>query len=127
MAARNAKKSKRKVKAKAKVSTTQLPKGYESIGGFGKSWPNEDTEVGELLEGTIIEFDEVDVKRGKRTDTVQTLKLETVDGVFTIWESSGTRALFEYEEGTKVAIIFDGYGKAKRGQNAPKLFRIGVK
>jgi len=80
-----------------------------------------------MVQGTVIEFDTIVVQRGKKKDDVQLAKLETKDGVFTIWESAGLRALFEYEEGVEVAIIFDGMGRAKKGQNAPKLFRLGIK
>ncbi len=111
-------------KAKPK---TELPKGFQAISGFGQSWPNDDTKKGDMIVGAIIEFDEVDVKRGKKTETVQNMKLESKEGVvYTLWESAGLRPLFDYEEGSEVAIIFDGMGKAKAGQNAPRLYRLGV-
>ena len=117
----------RKTKKKTKAKVTTLPKGFEPISGFGISWPNDDIKKGAMLVGAIIEYDEVDVKRGGKTETVQNLKLETKEGeVFTLWKSAGLRPLFEYEEGTKVAVIFDGMGKAKRGQNAPRLYRLGI-
>jgi hypothetical protein len=81
-----------------------------------------------MVAGTVVEFDEFDTGKGKNARTVQTAKLETKDGtVYTLYESSGLRPIFEYEEGTEFAIIFDGMGKAKPGQNAPRLYRIGVK
>ena len=116
----------RKTKKKGKV--TKLPKGYEAISGFGQSWPSDDTKAGDMIEGTITEFDEVDVKRGKKTTTVQNMKVETKEGqVHTLWESAGLRPLFEYEEGTIICVIFLGMGKAKRGQNPPRLYTLGVK
>ena len=116
---------KRKTKKKGKV--TRLPKGFEAISGFGQAWPNDDTEVGSLLTGEITEFDEFDTGTGKNKRTVQTMKVEDANGrVHTLYESSGLRALFEYEVGTRIAVIFDGMGRAKRGQNAPRLYRLGV-
>jgi hypothetical protein len=80
-----------------------------------------------MVRGTVIEFDVVEVKRGKKKVEVEVAKLETLDGpVLTLWESAGLAPIFDYEEGVEVAIIFDGMGKAKRGQNAPRLYRIGV-
>ena len=114
----------RKTKRKAKV--TQLPKGFEPITGFGMGWPNDDTKKGDMIRGVMTDFDEFDTGKGKNKRTVQTVKVETDDGLLTLYESSGLRVLFEYEEGTEIAVIFDGMGRAKRGQNAPRLYRIGV-
>ena len=116
---------KRKTKKKGKV--TRLPKGFEAISGFGQAWPGDNATVGDMLTGEITEFDEFETGKGKNKRTVQTMKVEDSDGrVHTLYESSGLRALFEYEEGTKIAVIFDGMGRAKRGQNAPRLYRLGV-
>jgi hypothetical protein len=116
----------RKTKKKGKV--TRLPKGFEPISGFGQAWPGEDAKVGDMLTGTITDFDEFETGTGKNKRTVQTMKVETSDGlVYTLYESSGLRALFEYEAGTEVAVIYDGMGRAKRGQNAPRLYRLAVK
>lgn len=112
--------------AKAKV-TTQLPKGYDAIGGFGTPWPNDNTQPGDMIQGTLTDFDEFTTGRGKEKRTTQTVKIETKDGLFTFYESAGSRELFEYEEGTEVAIIFDGMGPKKKGRNPAKLYRIGVK
>lgn len=116
----------RKTKKKGKVM--QLPKGFEPISGFGQAWPGEDAKPNDSLVGTITEFDEFDTGKGRNKRTVQTMKVEDGEGrVHTLYESSGLRALFEYEIGTEIAVIFDGMGRAKRGQNAPRLYRLAVK
>lgn len=118
-------KTKRKTK-KGKV--TRLPKGFEAISGFGQSWPGEDATIGDMLVGSITDFDEFETGKGRNKRTVQTMKVEDGDGrVYTLYESSGLRALFEYEVGTEIAVIFEGMGRAKRGQNAPRLYRLAVK
>lgn len=118
-------KTKRKTKKKGKV--TQLPKGFEPISGFGQAWPNDDTEIGDMLRGTLSDFDEFTTGKGKNKRDVQTVKVEDADGrVHTLYESAGLRPLFEFEEGTEVAVIFDGMGRKKKGQNAPRLYRLGV-
>lgn len=111
---------------KRKTRATQLPKGFEAITGFGRAWPDEHTKKGDMIRGVMTEFDEFDTGKGKNKRTVRTVKVETDDGLLTLYESSGLRALFEYEEGTEIAVIFDGMGKAKPGQNAPRLYRLGV-
>lgn len=109
-----------------KKRATQLPKGFEPITGFGRSWPDDDTKAGALIRGVMTDFDEFETGKGKNKRTVQTVKVETDDGLLTLYESSGLRVLFDYEEGTEIAVIYDGKGKAKRGQSAPRLYRIGV-
>lgn len=120
MARKKAKKTTRKAPAKQ----TALPRGYEAIAGFGQSWPNDDTKIGDMIQGTVIEFDEVETKHGDN----EVAKIETKDGtVYTFWRSATSGALFEYEEGIEVAIIYDGLGKKKGKNNPPKLFRVGIK
>lgn len=114
-------------KAAKQAPTTQLPKGFTPIARRGQSWPNENTRPGDMLVGIIIEFDEIEFSEGRKKRTTQIAKIETEKGeVFTFWESATSAPLFEYEEGTEVAIIFDGYGEKKKGRNPAKLFRIGV-
>lgn len=114
--------------ARAKKET-QLPKGFTAITGFGESWPSDKTKVGDMLQGTLIEYDEITTTRDGKKTQVQQAKIETKDGkVFTIWESAGLRSLFEDDDYTdcEIAIIYDGLGKKKPGQNPPRLYRIGV-
>lgn len=124
--ARTTKKTTRKASTTRKGTATQLPKGYEAITGFADSWPNEDTKVGDMIEGTLSDFDEVKTKN--RKEPTQVCTLTTKEGkAYRLWESAGLRPLFEYEEGTKAAVIYDGLGPKQRGKNPMKLFRIGVK
>lgn len=114
--------------ARAKAKEATLPRGYTAISSSSISWPNDDTKKGDMIQGQVIEFDTIKVKRGKKMEDVQLCKFECKDGtVYTIWESAFLAGLFEYEEGVEAAIIYDGMGTAKKGQNAPKLFRLGVK
>ena len=115
-------------KKQSAASKATLPKGFEAIQRGSESWPNDDTVIGEMIQGKILEFDSVTVKRGKKTEEVEMCRVETKDKkTYTLWRSAGLAPLFDYEEGTEFAIIYDGYGKAKKGQNAPRLYRIGVK
>jgi len=107
-----------------------LPKGFTSIGGFGQSWPQEETKKGEAVQGTVIEYDSIKVvrKRGGKnvTETVHNLKLETKDGtVITLWESATLKSLFaeDYTD-VEIWVRYDGLGKKKRGQNPAKLFTL---
>jgi hypothetical protein len=119
----------RSKKARGKTARkVTVPKGYERISGFGESWPGQDPEIGATLEGTITEFGDFETGKGKDKRTVQTAKIETKDGkIYTVYESARLRALFEYEEGTQVFLVYNGLGDAKRGQSAPKLFDVFVK
>ena len=114
----------RKTKRKTKSKVTQLPKGFTSIGGFGASWPNDETKAGEAISGTVIEYDEFEVVRGGKKQLAETLKLETDDGtVFTVWRSAALGHLFDEDyTDLQVWLRFDGLGKKKRGQNPAKLF-----
>lgn len=116
----------RKTARKSKV--TQLPKGFQPIGGFGASWPSDDTKAGEMIRGIVTEYDEVTVTREGKKVQVENLKLEAEDGrIFTVWESAGNRALFEndYTE-VDVAIRYDGLGPKKRGRNPARLYSIAA-
>lgn len=130
-----ARKAKAKTKAAAKkapakrskkgVAHAVLPEGFQAIGGFAQSW---EYEKEPLLVGTITGFREVTVKRGRKEEPVNTCTIEREDGTLvTVWESATLRGLFEQcEEGQMVAIAYQGIGKAKKGQNPPKLFAVGV-
>jgi hypothetical protein len=116
----------RKTARKGKV--TQLPKGFQPIGGFGASWPGDDTKVGEMIRGIVTEYDEVTVTREGKKVQVENLKLEADDDrIYTVWQSAGNRALFDedYTE-IEVAIRYDGLGPKKRGRNPARLYSIAA-
>lgn len=121
-------KSKSKVKSTSKRKSTKaplLPNGYKVI-GRAPNWNPESNPIidGERGEVRAVTMDEGTKKeRDVRTFIVQD---ETL-GAVTVWESGMLRDLFDQtEEGDKVHIEYLGLGKAKRGQNAPKLFSCAV-
>ncbi len=120
-------------KAKAKATASSLarssgnvPKGMKAINSsFAPTW---DPEARKELTGTFGPIKEVPLKQGNKTVDRRCVEFTTHDGErFTIWESAGLKVMFDdVKPGTEVYIRFDGYGQAKKGQNAPKLFTVGV-
>lgn len=120
-----ARKSKRGA-ARAK-SASKLPKGFTAISGSSDSWPNDNTKPGDSILATITEYDSIKVKRGRKLEDVELMRCEASDGrKVTLWKSAGLAPLFEYEEGTEFYAEFNGMGKAKKGQNAPRLYTLAV-
>jgi hypothetical protein len=110
----------------AKSTSANVPKGMRTLSSdYAPSW---DPEKVPTLEGAFGEVRTVPLKQdGKRVErrcSEMTLK----DGKrVTVWESAGLKRLFdEASAGATVYIHFDGYGEAKPGQNAPKLFTVGI-
>lgn len=114
-----------------KAKQSALPRGYKAVSGFGESWPGQEPKKGVTLEGTLTGFDEYKAparKGEKHGRVVKIARIEAADGrTFSVWESSGLRALFAQDEGAEVFLRFDGMGKAKKGQNAPKLYTVAVR
>lgn len=113
--------------AKGKVA---LPKGFTSIGGFGESW--RPTKKGASLQGVMKGSKTIKVERKRNGKTVKEpwtiYTIETNDGgEMQVGESSGLRALKSVKKGVEVFIRFDGMGKAKKGQNPPRLFTVATK
>lgn len=113
-------------KAKA-TKNLNVPKGYKAISSLPKSWPTEDTPIGDVVQGVILSYDEFEAGTGKNRRTQRTAKIETDEGIVQIYESAGLKALFEYEEGTHCYIVYQGRGTAKKGRNPAKLFDVFVK
>lgn len=125
---------KAKATSKAKSNTTRrrstsrapvLPAGYKVVSRA----PNWDVDKHPVVEGERGEAKSVTMKEGTKDEyTVRTFILQDEEqGAVTIWESTGLRDLFDQsEEGDTVRIEFLGYGIAKKGQSAPKLFSCGV-
>ena len=110
----------------------QPPKGMKTLdGGFAKNW---DVEQLPILEGKVEhEVKTVTLNKGtKKEADRRCCEVRTADGDrYTLWESAALVSLFEKlaETGAvpcKVWISFKGYGTAKKGQNAPKLFDVAV-
>lgn len=116
---------------KKNASKNALPRGFKAVSGFGESWPGQEPKVGVELQGTITGFDtfKAPPKKGeKKGREVGIARIEADDGkMYSVWESSGLRPLFACEEGAEVYLRFDGMGRAKKGQNAPKLYTVAVK
>lgn len=103
-----------------------LPAGFTRIEGFAQSWDLEEMPV---LQGTWGKERTIQIKRGKKMEEARVCDVETEDGKrYTVWNSAGLTALFDAaEQGTEVYIQFDGFGTAKKGQNAPKLFTVAYR
>jgi hypothetical protein len=110
----------------AKSTSGNVPKGMKALSGsFAPSW---DCEKVPTLEGTFGPIKSVPIKQGSKTVERRCVEFTTNSGDrYTVWESAGLKTMFEeVESGTGVYIHFDGYGEAKKGQNAPKLFTVGI-
>lgn len=125
-------KSKVKAKAKSKSRTATLPNGYKVI-GRAPNWDMEKHPVieGERGEDKEIPFTQPPAKRGGKP-TVRKVRTFIVNdetlGPVNVWESGGLRDLFDQtEDGEVVRIEYLGMGKAKKGQNAPRLFQCSLK
>lgn len=113
-------------KGKAKELSGTLPNGYKVIGRA----PNWDPEKDSVVEGKRGPTREITMDEGKKKE--RTLRNCIVQddtlGAVTVWESGMLRDFFDdTEDGDMVRIEFLGFGKAKPGQNAPKLFSVGKK
>jgi len=121
--------AKAKAKAKSKsnaASKHQLPNGYKVIGRA----PNWDAEKNPVLEGVRGDTQEVVFDKGTRKERTQRLCIvqdETL-GAVTLWEASMLKDLFDQtKDGDDIRVEFLGYGEKKKGQNAPKLYSVGVR
>lgn len=123
-------KAKAKGNGKAKRQAPGLPSGFTAIEGYAPKW---DHEAEPVLQGTWGKVRDVEVIRGRgkkaESDTAQVCDVTKEDGhAVAVWNSAGLKQLFETaEEGQEVYIEFLGMGEAKKGQNAPKLFRCAVR
>lgn len=108
-------------KASSKLPT--LPNGYKVIGRA----PNWDVDKHPVIDGVRGPTNEVKMplKKGQKKPDIRrncVVTDETI-GPVCVWESSMLADFFNAtEDGNTVRIEFLGYGEAKKGQNAPKLF-----
>lgn len=119
-------KAKAKSKSNSKSKVHALPNGYKVIGRA----PNWDPEKNPVLQGERGATQEVTFDKGTKKERTQRLCIvqdETL-GAVTLWEASTLRDLFDQtEEGDDIRVEYLGLGEAKKGQNPPKLFSVGVK
>jgi len=108
-----------------KGKTAQLPKGFTSIGGFGKTFPGDDTKPGEAIQGVVTDYHEnIKTQHGVTSN----LKIETSNGeIYTVWQSAALGVLFDEDyTDVEVWLRYDGLGKKKGKKNPPKLFTLAV-
>ena len=109
-----------------------VPEGFEEIGGgYAPTWKPEDLRV---LHGPVtgaVREVEMTIGRKKQTRRCMEVTRKKSGERFTVWESAALGALFDEiatkGEGPEVYIRYDGLGKAKPGQNPPKLFTVAIK
>ena len=109
-----------------------IPEGFEQVGGgYAATWKTEQMQVihGQVT-GAVREV-ELTIGRKKQTRRCMEVTTKKSGERFTVWESAALGDLFDkvtaLGEGCEVYIRFDGLGKAKTGQNAPKLFTVAIK
>lgn len=119
-----------KAKAKAKVTykskKSTLPNGYKII-GRAPSW---DVEKNSVLEGERGAVSSITFDKGTKKERDQRIMIvqDKTLGAVTVWESSMLKDMFDQtSDGDTVRIEFLGYGEAKKGQQAAKLFSVAVK
>jgi hypothetical protein len=97
-------------------------------GGFGQNWNPE--KEGETLEGRITEMKfGIEVSFGKQKKTLDVCLVADSDGVLhSVWHSATLTPLFNLGAaaavGRRVRIQYQGLGTKKKGQNAPKLYKV---
>jgi len=118
----------------ARKKTPQaLPKGFAPITRSGDSWPNDDTKKGDVLQGTVIEYEFVKTKYSDEGDDSENLcHIEADDGkTYKVWICGALRGLFEEDyTDSQVWIRYDGVGPAtKIGRKMvhPKMFTPAFK
>ena len=109
-----------------------IPEGFEQLGGgYAPTWKVEDHRVlhGQVT-GAVREV-ELTIGRKKQQRRCMEVTAKKSGERFTVWESAALGELFdqitELGEGPEVYLRFDGHGKAKAGQNPPKLFTVAIK
>lgn len=134
MAASKKKTSKKvsKKSAAALPSSEGIPEGMEQIGaGYAPAWkPEEQKVIHGKVTGAVREVELTIRKKKQITRCFEVTQKKTGERL-TVWESAALKELFEHVvgtgEGPEVWIRYDGVGKKKSGQNAPKLFTVAIK
>lgn len=91
------------------------------------AWPPPDVDEGSSIEGRIIRT-EINVNAKEGDANPLTDYILDVNGVETrVWGSKLLNLqLTKRDIGKEVKIAFDGFGKAQKGKNAPKMFKVSV-
>jgi hypothetical protein len=113
----------------SKAKSVELPKGFKPIKGLASSWDyeNESPLTGKVTEFRSVESRYKDQKTGKnKVQRNATIARDSDGRLVTVWESAGTRSLFDLKVGTHVWINFDGLRKIKGRAQPMKVFTIAV-
>lgn len=118
--------------ASALPESEAIPEGFKKLGGdYAPAWIPEERPV---LHGRVTgEVRVVEFKTGRKKKERRCMEVTAKKSgeAFTVWESAALGDLFDTVAdkgpGMEVYLKFDGYGTAKPGQNAPKLFQVGIK
>jgi hypothetical protein len=120
-----------KQKSKTVRRMVELPKGFKAISAGGDSWHPK--KVGDSITGVLVGVKEVKFpaeKRGTKivrpARSVKVYNIKTATGDMGVWGSAGLKALAEVKKGKRVFIHFDGMGRAKPGQSAPRLYTVAM-
>lgn len=107
------------------VKVGALPKGFKPItGGKGSSWAYRDEPT---LSGTLLKFGEVPSKYKKgETQRFAEIKRDGDGATITVWESAGTRPLFELKKGKRIAVAYLGEKKIKGRKQPMHDFAVGA-
>lgn len=140
MAKKTRKKTTKKSAAKpatqsALPSTSAIPEGMKQMGGgYAPSWKPE--TIGETLHGLVTgQVREVEFKQGRKVVQREVMEITSIkDETRTaVWRSAALGEFFDAIAalgddfaGQEVFLQYDGLGKAKPGQNAPKLFTVAL-
>lgn len=136
-----AKKTGKKVTGKAAPATNgvnlpqsaNIPAGMRQMGGgYATTWSP--VEPGDSLHGFVSAMPkELTLNKGtKKENVTRVMEVTDKEGIrHGVWDSAVLSSLFnEVEEhgepGQEVFIQYDGLGKKKPGQNAPKLFTVAI-
>ncbi len=120
-------------KAEALPEAGDVPEGFSTIGGgYAPTW--KPAEGPRVLHGPVtgaVREVELTIGRKKQNRRCMEVTQKKSGERFTVWESAALGELFdrieELGEGPEVWIRYDGHGKAKAGQNPPKLFSVAIK
>lgn len=99
-----------------------LPEGFTPVSKVTFKFET----IGDSIQGEVKSINTVKSSLTGKDQMVMTLV--TKQGLHSVWSSAKLVELFTaVKPGDQVFIKYVGDGKAKTGQNAPKLFETGIK
>lgn len=114
--------------AKVDIKHSALPAGFVAVSTqMAVTWDPTNPDHPQAIQGTWGHVREIEIKRGRGIQIQHVVNVTTDETTWSVWESAGLKGLFEEaEEGDEVYIKYEGLGKAKKGQNAPKIYTSGI-